>query len=111
MSPPRFLASRDFWTTTVLVVLSLVMVWLFLENRRLILAHEQALEESNAQLVRLCDTTTALDLAVVLPLLNETRAYLDFARGPERARALRLVANLRTAHEELSSTTLCDKVR
>jgi hypothetical protein len=110
-SPSATIASRDFWTTVVLVVMALVMVWLFLENRKLIAANQEALADNNAQLLRLCDTTTALDLSVVVPFLVETNEVLPFLEGAERDRALRIRSNLQAAHEELSSTTLCDKVR
>jgi hypothetical protein len=104
VKPPRFLATRDFWFAVSLAALSLVSVFLWNQNRAL-------LNENHSHLVRLCDTTTTLDVAVVVPLLTETRAALEFLPpGHERRRAARIAQNLQVAHEELSKTTLCERV-
>lgn len=104
MKPPHFLTTRDFWFAVSLAALSLVSVFLWNQNRALLNANQ-------AELVRLCDTTITLDVAVVVPLLTETRAVLEFLPpGPERQRASRIEQNLQVAHEELSKTTLCDRV-
>lgn len=105
MRPPKFLADRFFWMAVSLAALALVSIFLWNQNRVLI-------NDSQATLVRLCDTTTTLDLAVVSPLLIETRTALEFLPpGPDRQRAARIAGNLQVAHEELSQTTLCDRVR
>lgn len=68
--------------------------------------------DTQAALVRLCDTTTRLDISLVVPFLSETREVLEFLPpGPERRRAQRIAHNLTVAHAELSETTLCDRVR
>lgn len=104
MKPPRFLGARDFWFAVTLAALALVVVFLWNQERARGNEHEAAL-------VRLCATTTTLDIAVVVPLLNETRAVLEFLPpGEQRRRAQRIAANLEVAHAELSETTLCDRV-
>jgi hypothetical protein len=102
--PPHVLASRDFWFAVSLAALALVSIFLWNQNRAL-------LNENQAELVRLCDTTITLDVAVVVPLLAETRDVLTFLPpGPERQRAARIAQNLQVAHEELSKSTLCERV-
>jgi len=105
VKPPKVLATRDFWFAISLTALALVSVFLYTQNRTL-------LNQNQAELVRLCSTTTTLDVAVVVPFLTETRAVLEFLEpGADRQRAERLAANLQVAHEELSETTLCQTVR
>lgn len=105
MKPPRFLGSRDFWFGVSLAALALVSVGLFLQNRSLI-------DSNQHELVRLCDTTTALDVGLVVPFLAETRDALELLPpGPQRERAKRIEKNLAVAHAELSDTTLCAQVR
>lgn len=105
MKPPRVLGTRDFWFGISLAAIALVSVWLFLQNRSLIQSNQE-------EVARLCDTTTALDLSLVVPFLAETRDALEFLPpGPERRRAQRIEQNLEVAHAELSDTTLCAQVR
>jgi hypothetical protein len=105
MRPPRFMQSRDFWFAVSLMALAFVSVWLFLANRDLTLENKRDIEA-------VCNTTTTLDIAVVVPLLVEVReAVKNVPPGEARADLIRLRDNLRVAHEELSMTEACDPVR
>lgn len=105
MKPPRFLQSRDFWFAISLLALALVSVWLFVNNRSLI-------NDQRRDLEKICNTTTTLDIALVNPLLIETnRALRDLPGGPYRQRVTRFRDNLRTAHDALSETETCERVR
>lgn len=65
-----------------------------------------------ADLEKICNTATTLDIALVGPLLTETnRAIKDLPPGTQRQRIIGFRDNLRVAHEALSETQSCEKVR
>lgn len=106
MRPPRFLQSRDFWFAVSLAALAAVSMWLFISNRTLIAENQRELE-------RQCNTVTTIDIAIVTPLLAETRLALkQIPRGSDRRAGIaRFAANLQVAHEELAATQACEEIR
>jgi len=105
MKPPHFLQSRDFWFGLALVLIAIVSVWLFATNRALINSQRRDLE-------KICNTTTTLDIALVNPLLLETKATIeDLPNGAYRRRIIAFRDNLLVAHEALSETQSCEPVR
>jgi hypothetical protein len=105
MKATRFLANRDVWFAFALIVLSTVSIWLFSTNRALI-------NDQRRDLEKICNTTTTLDIALVVPLLVETNQALeDLPAGDYKQRILVFRNNLRTAHGALSETQSCESVR
>jgi len=77
-------------------------------------AHQtrQVVKENRRVIDSLCNTTTTLDAALVVPFLVETNLLLKFTPvGEGRERLVRQRNNLTIAHEELSSTSTCEEVR
>lgn len=105
MKPPRFLERATFWLALSNLALGLVVVYLYTANRDII-------DAQASQLEAVCNTTTTVDIAVVIPLLRETNTTLEFLPpGPYRNRLVRFRNNLAVAHESLSETRPCDLVR
>jgi len=72
----------------------------------------QASRENRRVIESLCNTTQTLDAALVVPFLIETKLLLKFTpAGEGRARLVRQRNNLEIAHDELSSTSICEGVR
>ena len=68
--------------------------------------------ENRRVIESLCNTTTTLDAALVVPFLIETKLAIKFTPvGAERARLVRIQENLEIAHAELSATQACEVVR
>lgn len=112
MKPPRFLQSRDFWFALSLLVLALVSARLYLANRAVINDLRAVLATQQADLEKICNTATTLDIALVGPLLTETnRTIKGLPSGTQRQRIIAFRNNLLVAHEALSETQSCEKVR
>ena len=72
----------------------------------------QLSRENQRVIESLCNTTTTLDAALVVPFLIETKLAIKFTPvGAERARLVRIQENLEIAHDELSATQNCEEVR
>ncbi len=72
----------------------------------------QLAEENRHSVELLCNTTTTLDTAIIVPFLIETKLAIKAAPvGVARARLVRIKQNLAIAHQELSSTSTCEEVR
>ncbi len=75
------------------------------ENRRVVEGNRRVIES-------LCNTTQTLDAALVVPFLVETNLLLKFTpAGEGKTRLVRQRNNLTIAHDELSSTSICEGVR
>ena len=72
----------------------------------------QVVKENRRVIESLCNTTQTLDAALVVPFLAETNLLLKFTpAGEGRERLVRQQNNLTIAHDELSSTSICERVR
>ncbi len=72
----------------------------------------QVVKENRRVIDSLCNTTTTLDAALVVPFLVETKLALKVVPvGEGKARLARIKENLEIAHEELSATSACEGVR
>lgn len=98
-------ARVEVWLAISIALLAMMTVWLYLQNRALINDHRMALS-------RVCDTTTALDLALIVPEIQSLRLELAYVQGDQQRRILQQrLSNLQIAHVELSNTAVCDQVR
>jgi len=72
----------------------------------------QVVKENRRVIDSLCNTTSTLDAALVVPFLVETKLAIKFAPSEEaKARLVRLKENLEIAHDELSGTQNCEVVK
>ncbi len=72
----------------------------------------QVVKENRRVIESLCDTTQTLDAALVVPFLVETNLLLKFTpAGEGKDRLVRQRNNLMIAHDELASTSICERVR
>lgn len=102
MKPP---GSPLVWLALANLVLALVVVYLYAANRA-VLARQQS------DLEKICSTNDTLDLALIHPLLDETKIALrELPPGPQRDRIRRYRDNLYVAHIALSETRSCEAVR
>ncbi|MBA2707002.1 MAG: collagen-like protein [Gemmatimonadaceae bacterium] len=73
---------------------------------------DQVVKENRRVIDALCNTTSTLDAALVVPFLVETNLLLKFTPvGEGRDRLVRQRNNLTIAHDELASTSSCEEVR
>jgi hypothetical protein len=112
VKPPRAFASRDFWFAVCLAAVALVSVWFFVRGRATTNELRQVVATQQRDLEKICNTTTTLDIGLVVPLLSETNHALeDLPPSAYRQRIIRLRNNLATAHAALSETQSCEPVR
>ncbi len=88
-----------------LLVLSGLMAYQLRQVRQISEGNRQAVES-------FCNTRTAIDAALVVPLLIETKLAIKAVPvGVARSQLIRIRQNLSIAHQELSSTSTCEEVR
>ncbi len=106
----RGVLSRDITLSFgIVVVVAFIILGVFALQMR---QTRQLGRENRTVIESLCNTTTTLDAALVVPLLAEIKLALKFVpTGAGKDRLVRQQNNLEIAHEELSSTSACEEVR